>query len=930
MLNMQIDQDNDSLLAFDSLIVKVYSKDSSFAEEVFHGVLRDPKQVSRIPMDPRVGKEYVISIIGYKGGKIGVNKSVTLLASGNYQSKELPIPIAKPETVVVVPGLPEILIPSDTSIAEGETLRFRVSVRNAWPGPTILSLKGALSGAVLDTAGSALGEGFFIWRPNFDQGRTEYYTLTFVYASAADKKVEKITRVQVLNVNRPPVIKPVPNQVVKENGSLDFKVEALDPDQDSVALTLDSLPTGAHFTTGNFTWKPTIGQSGNYFLTIRATDGKAKDTLKFTLTVGNVLPPPGKPVVKGKSPTDNKMPNWTWSSGGGGTGIYRFRLDNDDLSASNPIPDTSYTPPTELSEGIHALYVQEKNPDGIWSLSGRLSLVIDATLPGAPMVSVSAAITITPKPTWTWTPASGNGSRTYRYKLDDRDLMTGTTSTTTPKFTPTTALPEGSHTLYIQEQDSAGNWSAAGTASVTVDFTPPGIPKISSAQTSPTNVPKPTWNWTSAGNGKGLYRIGWKAGNYFDTLTSETYSGDIKLKDGEYDLFVSESDSAGNWSLDGHYQLTLDRTQPHVQIVSPNLPNCINALDPEFGGIAEDVNGVIEVTYAVASINKSGKAVLTGGSWSINGLTLPAGEHIVTIKATDIAGNSDTASVKIYKVPNVVFVRPGMAGNGTSWQNAYSDLQTAINSERGRKAGNEIWVTAGTYELKYYRAQSDLAPGIKLIGGFSRDGLKQSPFARSLDKDSTFISTLHAYGSLASPLTNLVVDGLAFKGENAFAKFEYAEGVIIRNCHFSGYSNGAAALHVGGSGKIEKCFFIENMRVGNGTVFGSKLTITDSEFRNNHSDDLSAGLSIFGDTCIVRRCIFVGNTKGSENKLSNIFVWSDDSKSQVDIDDCTIEGGRASINDGREFLSHPYVLYGKENRTFSTPLIKSGVGLRSR
>ncbi|HKP97969.1 MAG TPA: Ig-like domain-containing protein [Fibrobacteria bacterium] len=677
-LNMIINKDNDSLLTFDSLIVKVYSQDSSFSQELFHGVLRNPKQVASLPMDPRVGREYIVFLIGYKNGKVGVKKEFAVHGPGNYQSKDLLAQAGK-DTVTIDPTPPEILAPSDTSIAEGDSLRFRVTVRTPWSGPTTLTLKDPLSGAALDTVGRAPGEGEFTWRPNFDQGRSEPYVVTFVYSASADKKVEKSTRVKVLNVNRPPVFKLVQNQVVKEGEPLEFKVEATDPDLDSVALTLDSLPAGAHFTAGQFTWKPAPGQSGNYFLTFRASDGKAQDTLRLTITVGNVLPPPGKPVVKGKSPTNNKMPTWTWSSGGGGTGVFRYRLDNDDLSVSVPISDTSYIPPKELSEGTYTLYVQEKNSDGVWSLSGRLSIVIDATPPGAPAVSVPAAFTNNPKPTWTWVPGNGNGSRSYRYKLDDGDLMTGTTSTPIPKFTPATALPEGPHTLYVQEQDSAGNWSATGTASVTVDLTPPGVPKVSLGQPSPTNLPKPVWTWVGGGNaGMGLFRSKLDdsiltSGAAPGTLLS--FTPDAALKEGKHTLYVQERDSAGNWSATGTASVTVDLTPPGAPVFDATPLSPLNSLKPVWTWKSGGKGGVGTYRCKVDEANLASGATEVGNEQYAPPGNLSEAPHTLYVQERDSAGNWSFTSSK-----SLVLALQGIVGNAGFSAGNISDLSLVLSS----------------------------------------------------------------------------------------------------------------------------------------------------------------------------------------------------------------------------------------------------------
>jgi len=70
-------------------------------------------------------------------------------------------------------------------------------------------------------------------------------------------------------------------------------------------------------------------------------------------------------------------------------------------------------------------------------------------------------------PTWTWTSA-GEGSGLFRIKLDDPDLTQGAILTTIPEWTPDAPLGHGPHTLYVQESDAAGDWSASGTCTIDV------------------------------------------------------------------------------------------------------------------------------------------------------------------------------------------------------------------------------------------------------------------------------------------------------------------------------------------------------------------------------------------------------------------------------------------------------------------------------
>jgi hypothetical protein len=98
----------------------------------------------------------------------------------------------------------------------------------------------------------------------------------------------------------------------------------------------------------------------------------------------------------------------------------------------------------------------------------------DVIPPGAPTVS-GATPTNDTTPTWSWSSGDG-GNGTYRYKLDDSDLTSGATQTTSTSHTPTVALSEGSHTLYVQERDDAGNWSNSGSFTIVIDILPPQAP----------------------------------------------------------------------------------------------------------------------------------------------------------------------------------------------------------------------------------------------------------------------------------------------------------------------------------------------------------------------------------------------------------------------------------------------------------------------
>lgn len=98
--------------------------------------------------------------------------------------------------------------------------------------------------------------------------------------------------------------------------------------------------------------------------------------------------------------------------------------------------------------------------------------VVSSCLVGAPIVTGETPTTnITP--TWMWNSGEGEGSGRFRYRLDNNDLSSGAEETDLNYFTPSTALAEGAHTLYVQEQDDYANWSSSGRFTIAIDTTEP-------------------------------------------------------------------------------------------------------------------------------------------------------------------------------------------------------------------------------------------------------------------------------------------------------------------------------------------------------------------------------------------------------------------------------------------------------------------------
>jgi len=106
----------------------------------------------------------------------------------------------------------------------------------------------------------------------------------------------------------------------------------------------------------------------------------------------------------------------------------------------------------------------------------------DTTAPTAPSVSGTTPTNST-TPTWSWSPGGG-GNGTYRYKLDNSDLTSGATQTTSTSYTPGSGISVGSHTLYVQERDATGNWSSSGSRAIVIDTTAPSVDNFTLSDTA--------------------------------------------------------------------------------------------------------------------------------------------------------------------------------------------------------------------------------------------------------------------------------------------------------------------------------------------------------------------------------------------------------------------------------------------------------------
>lgn len=225
-----------------------------------------------------------------------------------------------------------------------------------------------------------------------------------------------------------------------------------------------------------------------------------------------------------------------------------------------------------------------------------------------------------------------------------------------------------------------------------------------------------------------------------------------------------------------------------------------------------------------------------------------------------------------------VYVKADATGlnNGSSWQNAFSDLSVAINST----LGGEIWIAKGVYKpstdvsgvvptdnrLKTFR----LKKNILLYGGFAGNEvsfMQRNPIQNitvlSGDIGITGDSTDNTYHVLTnnyiSSTDSTVLDGVtvtrgqanlcySFERDGAGIYISYSPGTkfIIRNCVFENNNgcHGGAIYIFNAKPVIENSLFKKNKGTSGGAIYLDycTATINNNVFTENTADGSSTAL----------------------------------------------------------------------------------------
>lgn len=260
----------------------------------------------------------------------------------------------------------------------------------------------------------------------------------------------------------------------------------------------------------------------------------------------------------------------------------------------------------------------------------------------------------------------------------------------------------------------------------------------------------------------------------------------------------------------------------------------------------------------------------------------------------------------------VIFVKQGATGNGTSWENAMGNLSNALQQAT---EGTQVWVAKGTYypTTEHNRnASFEISDKVAVYGGF--EGTESSIGARNIEANPTILSGEIGKPGIADNSYNVVytknvseetiIDGFTITLGNANG--EGIDGTRIR-CggawHNDG-SNGGISTPT-----IENCIFKNNKgRDGaalynNGIAGESSPTLTNCTFIANESSldggaMFNNGRQDGASNPYIENCVFDTN---SGTYGGAIFNATEDGVCNLYMEGCTFKKNTAFLRGGAVF-----------------------------
>lgn len=274
--------------------------------------------------------------------------------------------------------------------------------------------------------------------------------------------------------------------------------------------------------------------------------------------------------------------------------------------------------------------------------------------------------------------------------------------------------------------------------------------------------------------------------------------------------------------------------------------------------------------------------------------------------------------------------------NGTSWTNAFKNLQDALAQAT---QGDEVWVAQGTYRPDKGAGQTagdrtatfQLADGVKIYGGYPGYG-QPKPNARNIQANPSVLSgdllandrpmdtsSSAVIRDLLADATRqdnsyVVVTGSGADSAAVLSGFTITGGVANSGTWPNMYPGQGAGLFVyKGAPAVQDCRFKENLSAAGGAAVAgreSQASFTNCTFANNMSINNGGAITSWSSAMTIGQCTFTAN-RSDDNRQDEVGIhWSGlggaiyNWSSRLAVTGSTFERNGGCFDGGALFTSH--------------------------
>ena len=390
----------------------------------------------------------------------------------------------------------------------------------------------------------------------------------------------------------------------------------------------------------------TLAADGTYVLEVQLTDAAGNvGPIATASTYVLDRTPPATPQVFGPSgPSPNALPSWTWSPELGAVSQCRLVRSDGFVGVDWTLCAPGGTPAVP-SDGTWTLEVREtdnaRNPSLVGS-SPAYQLV--TTAPAPPTVTAPSVTGRDTRPTWSVVAAPGATAECQL--LQDSTPLYPWAGCSLPPRTDLTGLPDGTYTLQVRLTDKAGNRSSDGRGSYVLDTQAPAAPIVTGVTPSPGRATQPVFSFTMEG-ATATCQLTYGTTTGLPVACTSPVALDLAgLPDGAYTLVVRVTDAAGNTGPAGSATYLLDTTAPSAPSFASAPPPIASNHQPLWTISAEPLTTVTCHLVGPGGFRRD----VTDCPASYRPVLVADGVYLLTVTATDAAGNTGPSAVSTYRL----------------------------------------------------------------------------------------------------------------------------------------------------------------------------------------------------------------------------------------------------------------------------------------